>query len=253
MLPDDVSVHLGQLRQQGVVWLRQIFPLEPLAALRRAAQACFDAVEGGGQQVFPEIYRYNSLARSVLVGALRDFGCSTEELLAPISIAGLHALTVAALDGEMACHLEQSWVRKRYAPFHAPRNYHPNRWHQDGGLGVRFPPHAGSMVPMTRLLTCWVPLDPCEGDRPALEFVRRRLDSLLHYTEVDDATLRERFAPKEFWAPEVGLGDGLIFLNGTLHRTYVQPNMYRDRLSVEYRFFPASAFEPRNSMQARPV
>jgi hypothetical protein len=253
VLPDDASVYLGQLQQQGVVLLRQVFPLEPLAALRRAAQACFGAVEGGGQQVFPEIYGYNSLARSVLVGALRDFGCSTEELFAPISIAGLDALIVAALDGEMACHLEQSWVRKRYAPFHAPPGYHPNRWHQDGGLGVRFPLHAGSIVPMTRLLTCWLPLDPCDGDRPALEFVCRRLDSLLHYTEVDDATLRERFAPGEFWAPEVGPGDGLIFLNGTLHRTYVQPKMRCDRLSVEYRFFSINVIEPRNCMQAQPV
>jgi hypothetical protein len=215
--------------------------MKALAAVRRAAQAFFEAAESGNRQAFPEMYRYNPLSRSVLAGALQDFGCSAEELSVPLAIAGLDALLSGALSGAVACRLEQAWVRKRYAPLHAPAGYHPNSWHQDGGLGSRFLPRAGSAIPMTRLVTCWLPLDLCNGDCPALEFVRCRLNQLLHYTELDDATLRQRFAPGEFWAPELGPGDGLIFLNGTLHRTYVQPEMPRDRLSVEYRFFPAAA------------
>ena len=237
VLTDDAPAYLGQLREHGVVLLRRVFPLSALAVVRRAAQACFEAAESGSRQAFPEIYRYNPLSRSVLLAALQDFGCSVEELSAPLAIAGLDALLAAALGGAVACHLEQAWVRKRYAPFHAPAGYHPNSWHQDGGLGVRFLPRAGSAIPMTRLLTCWLPLDLCAGDRPALEFVRRRLDLLLHYAELDDATLRRRFAPGEFWVPELRPGDGLIFLNGTVHRTYVQPEMRQDRLSVEYRSF----------------
>ena len=238
MLTDDASAYLGQLQGHGVVLLRRVFPLKALAAVRRAAQACFEAAEGRTRKVFPEMYRYNSLSRSVLVGALQDFGCSAQELSAPLAIAGLDALVAGALGAAAGCHPEQSWVRKRYAPFHAPAGYHPNSWHQDGGLGISFLPRAESASPMTRLLTCWLPLDPCTGDRPALEFVRRRLDRLLHYTELDDAILRRRFAPGEFCAPELGPGDGLLFLNGTVHRTYVQPEMSKDRLSVEYRFFP---------------
>jgi hypothetical protein len=34
------------------------------------------------------------------------------------------------------------------------------------------------------------------------------------------------------------LGDGVVFLNSTLHRTYTRPEMRQDRLSVEYRIFP---------------
>ena len=94
---------------------------------------------------------------------------------------------------------------------------------------------------MTRMVTCWIPLDDCGRDRPGLEFVRGRLDSLLHYTELDDQRLRRRFAPESFWAPELRVGDALVFLDACLHRTYVRPEMTEDRLSVEYRFFPAKS------------
>jgi hypothetical protein len=70
--------------------------------------------------------------------------------------------------------------------------------------------------------------------------VRRRLEALLHFTELSDETLRQRFGAEEVWAPALELGDGLLFLNGTLHRTHVGPEMRKDRLSVEYRLFPAA-------------
>ena len=236
---EDLATYGVQMGKYGVAVLPSVFPLGALAALRSSATAYFQKAEGEGWHPFPERYRYNPLSRSVLLRALEDFGCSASQLSAPIAIAGLEALLAEALGGPVACHPEQAWVRKRYAPFHAPAGYHPNRWHQDGGLGVRFPPQAGPALPMTRLLTVWLPLDPCCGERPGLEFVRWRLDQLLHYSELDDDSLRQRFAPERFWVPELQLGDGLIFQDGTLHRTYVTPDMSQDRLSVEYRFFPA--------------
>jgi hypothetical protein len=93
-------------------------------------------------------------------------------------------------------------------------------------------------MPMTELLTCWIPLNPCGRDSPGLEFVRRRQEALLHFTELDDSALRQRFPPQEFWTPELALGDGLVFLNSSLHRTYARPEMRHNRLSVEYRIFP---------------
>jgi hypothetical protein len=73
-----------------------------------------------------------------------------------------------------------------------------------------------------------------------LEFIRRPQGSLLHFTELEDAALRRRFQPQEFCAPDLESGDGLVFLNGTLHRTYSRPEMRQNRLSVEYRIFPQS-------------
>jgi hypothetical protein len=63
----------------------------------------------------------------------------------------------------------------------------------------------------------------------------------VHFTELGDLALRQRFAPQEFWVPALELGDGLVFLNDVLHRTCVRPGMRRDRLSVEYRIFGSEA------------
>ena len=160
-------------------------------------------------------------------------------MLAPLSAPGLDRLFLEALGCEWTCNLDQSWVRKKFTPGQAPgREYHPQNWHQDGALGVRFPLEPGPVVPMTQLLTCWLPLQACGEDSPGLEFVRRRQTALLHFTELGDADLRQRFPLQEFWAPALELGDGLVFLNGTLHRTYARPEMQYNRLSVEYRIFP---------------
>lgn len=56
----------------------------------------------------------------------------------------------------------------------------------------------------------------------------------------NEVKLRQRFAPDEFWSPEMTLGDVLIFLNGTLHKTYVTETMTQDRMSVELRVMSAN-------------
>jgi hypothetical protein len=227
-----------QLRTHGVAILRAVFPKDLLAGLNEAAARCFDAVRAG--QSLPEHHRFNPFSHSVLAGALLDFGCaSAEQIRKPLSTAALDSLFAEAMDGEWSCRMEQSWVRKKFAPVHAPGlPYHSQDWHQDGALGVQFPLQPGPAVPMTQLLTCWIPLNACGVHSPGLEFICCRQAGLLHFTELGDAALRQRFAPEEFRAPSLDLGDGLVFLNSTLHRTYTHPQMLQDRMSVEYRIFP---------------
>lgn len=227
-----------QLREQGIALLRDVFPKDSLTRLNEAAARCFEAIRI--ERSLPEHYQFNRFSHSVLLTALMDFGCGgSEELVAPLSAAGLDRLFSEAMGGEWTCSMEQSWVRKKFTPLQAPGpQYHPQSWHQDGALGVSFPLESGPPIPMTQLLTCWIPLNPCGRDSPGLEFVRRRQGALLHFTELDDSALRQRFPPQEFWAPILEFGDGLVFLNSTLHRTYARPEMRHNRLSVEYRIFP---------------
>jgi hypothetical protein len=237
-----------QLREQGITLLRGVFPGDSLAALKETAIQCFEAVEAG--RVLPERYKFNRYSHSLLLTALADFGCGPEELTAPLGVAGLESLFSEAMDGAWFCNMEQSWMRKKFAPMHAPaREYHLQGWHQDGALGVQFPADAAwdamAVIPMTQLLTCWIALDACGVDSPGLEFVRGRQPNLLHFSELDDASVRRRFDAEEFWAPELAFGDGLIFLNSVLHRTYMRPEMTRDRLSVEYRIISRLSFELR--------
>ncbi len=202
---------------------------------------CFEAIAQGGS--IPEHYRFRSSAHSLLLIALQDFGFDdAEALTAPLSAPGLEQLFSAAMGREWTCSMEESWVRKKFAPCHAPDpRYQIQDWHQDGALGVRFPLQPGPAVQITELLTCWIPLNACGVDSPGLEFIRHRQPGLLHFTELNDADLRARFSPRDFWVPELVLGDGLVFCNDILHRTFVHPAMLQNRISVEYRIFPHGA------------
>jgi hypothetical protein len=230
---------VAQLREQGVIVVRNVFPKPALSHLRKSAEACFDALGKATTAAAGKRYHFTPFSHSVVLDALLDFGVdSHEELIAPCLAASVEGLIAAMKLGNYALDLRQAWVRKRYAPSTAPRHYHPNSWHQDGGLGVAFDTDPNSKPPMTRLVTCWIPLQACHGDCPSLEFVRRRLDALLHYTDLNDIRLREIFSDEPFWMPDLDFGDGVVFLAGTLHRTYSRPEMRQDRLSLEYRFFP---------------
>lgn len=234
MTAEDAS---AQLREHAVVLLREVFAKDSLIEFRDAATRCFAVVETDSAAA--ERHKFNRFSHSIPLAALIDFGC--EELAQPLSAPELEALISQALGCAWTCNMEQSWVRKKFAPMLAPASmYSEQGWHQDGALGVRFPSESGSVLPMTELLTCWIPLDACGRDSPGLEFVRGRQAGLLHFTELEDSALRRRFRPEDFWVPELELGDGLVFLSSVLHRTYTRPEMRRNRQSIEYRIFPRS-------------
>jgi hypothetical protein len=227
-----------QLQEHGIIVLRDAFAKAALTRLKEAAVRCFQSI--ATEPSIPERYGFNRSSHSVLLTALMDFGCAgAEDLTAPLSARGLEGLFSEAIGAGWTCNLQQSWVRKKFAPHRTaiPGN-HLQDWHQDGALGVRFPTEPGPVIPMTELLTLWIPLTLCGMDSPGLEFIRRRQPALVHFTQLDDSALRRRFPHQEFWAPTLEFGDGLVFLNDILHRTYTRPEMEHDRLSVEYRIFP---------------
>jgi hypothetical protein len=114
-----------QLREQGLALLRDVFPKDSLTGLKHAAARCFEAITAGKPS--PEHYHFNRYSHSVLLTALMDFDCSgAEQLLAPLSAAGLDQLFSEAMGCEWACNMEQSWVRKKFTPLQAPSpEYHP--------------------------------------------------------------------------------------------------------------------------------
>jgi ectoine hydroxylase-related dioxygenase (phytanoyl-CoA dioxygenase family) len=235
----------AQLQEEGLVLLRGILSAEPLVRFKEAADQCFDALDRATPP--PEDYRFNPISNSLLLTALLDFGLNDSvELLLPLSSPELETQFIAAIGSPWTCSLAQSWLRRKFPSTQSPtRAYHNQDWHQDGALGVRFPARPGPHIPMTQLLTCWIPLEACGVDRPGLEFIRRPQPSLLHFTELDDATLRRRFRPDQFWSPALEPGDVLLFLNSVLHRTHATPAMRSSRTSIEYRIFPSAAKETR--------
>jgi hypothetical protein len=227
----------AQMLEHGVVLLRDFLSKDLLLRLKAAAVKFFQAISDG--DAIPERYLFNRFSHSALLNCLTDFGCTSEELLEPLCAPELNELFSAAIGSAWTCRMEQSWVRMKFNPLQVPnRLYQPQGWHQDGALGVQFPPQIGPSIPMTELVTYWIPLTPCGENSPGLEFVRRRQTALLHFTELGDSVLRQRFQPTEFSASILEVGDCLVFLNTALHRTYVRQEMRQNRLSVEYRIFP---------------
>ena len=231
----------AELQEKGVVRLRGFLAPAALMRLKEAAARCFQSINTGSS--IPEHYRFSPSSHSVLLTALLDFGCESEDdLLAPLASPQLESLFTQVIQRPWHCNLDHSWARKKFAPRHIPDpRYHLQDWHQDGALGAHFPLQPGPVIPMTDLLTFWIPLQECGTDSPGLEFVRRRQPALLHFTELEDSALHRRFAADEFWAPSIEFGDALVFLNDVLHRTHVHPGMRADRLSIEYRIFPGSS------------
>lgn len=232
---DDAST---QLRVEGIAVLRGVFSKGVLTRLKESADRCFQAVRT--EKSLPDRYQLSRSANSLLLSALLDFGCdAAEDLTAPLSATVLERLFLETMGPHWTCDLGQSWVRQKFAQPPAPASgYHLQDWHQDGALGARFPVEPGPLIAMTELLTCWIPLNDCGIESPGLEFIRSPQSRLLHFTELGDSALRERFPPQAFWVPVLEFGDAVVFLNNILHRTFVRPGMRHDRLSVEYRIFP---------------
>jgi hypothetical protein len=152
------------------------------------------------------------------------------------------------LGSALAWDVDQSWLRRQYAPARYPRWHAPHGWHQDAALGVDFTRESASDSPAfypCPMVTCWIALDSCGVQSPGLEFVTRPLDDLIQPAELTEERVRSRFPPEEFWRPVMQAGDALLFRGEILHRTHVTPGMTRDRTSIEARFFPADQIPER--------
>lgn len=181
-----------------------------------------------------------------LQGALGEAGVGA--VVDQLAKAGVIDAIGTALGGALLVNLDQSWVRRQYAPDHYPPLHAPHGWHQDGALGFDFgawgakPPAEDALLPM---VTCWFPLGACGSDAPGLELVLQRQRELLPVIDLTEAVLRCKFPAEAYWRPIMEAGDVLLFCGDILHRTHVTPAMTRDRSSIELRFFPADRLPER--------
>jgi len=91
----------------------------------------------------------------------------------------------------------------------------------------------------------WVPLVPCGVDAPSLEIMAARTDKIFptvssagdyNQTEITAAVVYEAFPPELRFYPKPEVGDAVVLLGGTIHRSHIAPGMTRARMSVEMRF-----------------
>jgi hypothetical protein len=111
-------------------------------------------------------------------------------------------------------------------------------FHQDSNYHTRDPKeHVG--------VTTWMPLTDAGKDAPGMQFHPYKLHDLLplpegiepSYLFADEAYCQDRFG-ETLWAPVVAAGDAIVFDTFCVHRTFITPDMTRERRSADVRVFP---------------
>jgi len=243
------------LARDGMILCRAILSAERLMKWKSAIDTRYEELEvarrNSDTATIPRLVgtreRFVPTASSFTIGAV-DSGTGVSELLNSVAtgVAGVWIRNL--LGSRLLCNLDQSWVRRQYAPSRYPPLHAPHGWHQDGALKFDFVSHSRDQLPrnaMLNMVTCWISLDSCGLDAPGLELVTERPGGLLAPSELRVESVQARFASENFWRPSVGPGDALLFRGDILHRTHVLPEMTRDRTSIELRFFSAASIPER--------
>ena len=173
---------------------------------------------------------------------LRAVAALDPEVLARTLLGGaVGAWCRSLLGDQLACAVDQCWVRRQYAPARRPAGHATHAWHQDGALGHDFlRPGVPAADALLEMVTCWIALTPCGRDAPGLELERGGVGRLLTLPSLGQTAARLDQDAGAAWRPELEPGDALLFDGGVVHRTDARPEMSRDRTSVELRFFAAA-------------
>lgn len=95
-------------------------------------------------------------------------------------------------------------------------------------------------------INLWAALDPIDGTRPGLEMLVRRQHRAFPVVpghmvgvppyRIPDEAVRGVFADDDFVAPRMEVGDGMLFLFSTVHRSHWTDDMTQTRRNAELRF-----------------
>lgn len=224
-----------RLRVGGVVVLRRVLSSEIVAALGAAADRKFDVMtEAAAAGTIDPQDRVYLDQHAIAVDGVSAGGVDCrkwlESVFSPIAAKILgHAVT---------SHM-----------FSFFRRVEPTD--TEDGLGLSLPWHQDQTILQAPLVNLWVPFGACGREAPGLELVTRRLEDRVPtettganvYSRgglsIASATVQQRFADT-LWCPEFAVGDAMLFLGSTVHRTSVLPGMTKRRTSVDFRFVTAA-------------
>lgn len=112
--------------------------------------------------------------------------------------------------------------------------------------GTYIPFHQDATALANAGLNVWIPLIDCGVDAPGLEIMARRTGEILptitsagdyNQMEIDPTLVYDSFPEETRFYPTPKVGDAVLFLGSTVHRSHVAAGMTRERSSVELRFY----------------
>ena len=238
-----------EIREHGSTVLREAWPAEKLAAIRAAI---VNFTEWQRQRVQAGRLAPNE-RMYVAHGAGTFSGLSNAGFIKPDILPDLfrgspfHDICRAYFGDEAFYSVTTRLGFRNHDPRLTDRSFIP--YHQDSYTqDVRTP----------SILNCWMTLDPAAGrDAPGLEVVRhtcapdfprkdlglRSENAAYDFITIDRDDIVKAYGDN-FLAPEFEIGDGLVFSQDVIHRTYVTPQMTQPRINFELRVFSANSLAP---------
>jgi hypothetical protein len=236
----DIPTIREAIQQYSCAVVRNVFNPTDLAVFHQRALLAFqvrDWLAAHGELSETYMHRLHNYDHILI----NDLDLTTQD---PLTFAKLFATTClphigkGLLGENMALILNFALPRRQRPPI-AGDVANPVPFHQDatftGDFGL--------------ILNFWIPLVPCGITSPGLEVVPVPVNEVLPttgemdgghqgiYRDIDIAEERiaALYGRENFWHPALNLGDIMILTHKTLHRTYMEPGMTQQRISVEMR------------------
>jgi len=239
----------AEVAEVGSTVLRQVWPIEKLRVIR-AAIAQYTAirlerVKGGSLMPSERMYAAHGVGT---FPSLVNHGLITPDALRDLFAGSFYQeLCCAYFESDELYAMPNRLGFRNHNPLISQKSFIP--YHQDSYTqDVRTP----------QVLNCWIPLDPGAGSSsPGLEVVRHRCrpdfprkdfgirseNAAYDFITIDRDEIVREFGDN-FLAPEFSLGDGLVFSEDVIHRTYVTPAMTDSRINFELRVFSSNSLAP---------
>lgn len=232
-------------------YIRRLFDLSrPLAAEPLGPEAPESDAEAGPEAAARILAAHGTVLVRGLVSLAR---CDTArlEFEAAVAVEAVAAKTLLQLEqgANVVRGKAGQFLKAALAPLLRDPTFFPNvstvRRVDPRDRSTATPFHQDTRAFGYNLINVWVPLVPCGRTAPGIELVARRIGEPLPTTDSDDQYHRvridrdlvvDRFGEAALYAPEMTVGDVLIFLGSTIHRTHLTPEMTLPRSSLELRF-----------------
>jgi hypothetical protein len=240
----------AELAQFGSAVIRDAWPREPLARLRKAiADYCAlrAARVQAGQDLGPAEKMYSTHGVGTFAGLMRENLIGVDFLTELFANSRYREICIAHFQDDRFYATWQRLGFRSHDPKLSDRSFIP--FHQDSYTQDKR---------VAKVLNCWIPLDPgagttspglevvrhpCRPDFPRKDFGLRSENAAYDFITIDRAAIVEAYG-ETFMAPEFEVGDSLLFTENVIHRTHVTPAMTEPRINFELRIFSPAHMVP---------
>lgn len=250
VVDNRIDEAVQEVRDFGSTVLRQVWPPKVLARIREAIvdySARRAARVAAGKTAIVSEKMYSTHGVGTFAALVMEGVIEVDVVSELFSGSPYQALCAAYFEDDAFYAAFSRLGFRNHDPRLSDRSFIP--YHQDSYTQDARVPH---------VLNCWIPLDPgagrtspglevvrnpCMPDFPRKDFGLKSENAAYDFITIDRDKIVEVYG-ESFMAPEFEIGDGLVFSENVIHRTYVTPQMTQPRINFELRVFTPKCLAP---------